>query len=183
MLRTLILIHSVMYSISDTIYGTNYYQMCYLKIIKKEEGIDEKSQTCTHYSATYEKKKPEKGCPVNFENQNYTIITRQCKGPQYNATVCCGAFKELACPFSDQINDLKNDCASTLFSYINLYGKYPPGLFSSLCREGKDGLSCTETLKTQAKASTEKSAAPDKYIQSPVLMLTSALVILQFKLF
>ena len=123
------------------------------------------------------------GCPVNFENQNYTIITSQCKGPQYNATVCCGAFKELACPFSDQINDLKNDCASTLFSYINLYGKYPPGLFSSLCREGKDGLSCAETSKTQAKASTEKSAAPDKYIQSPVLMLTSALVILLFKLF
>uniref|UniRef100_A0A453PFR4 GPI-anchored protein LLG1-like domain-containing protein n=1 Tax=Aegilops tauschii subsp. strangulata TaxID=200361 RepID=A0A453PFR4_AEGTS len=42
-------------------------------------------------------------CPVNFEFQNYTVITS---------------------------------------SYINLYGKYPPGLFAHECREGKLGLSC-----------------------------------------
>ncbi|KAK3006004.1 hypothetical protein RJ639_016019 [Escallonia herrerae] len=88
-----------------------------------------------------------KACPVNFENQNYTIMTSQCKGPNYQARSCCGAFKQLACPFSQQINDLKNDCASTLFSYINLYGKYPPGLFASLCREDQDGIDCEETLK------------------------------------
>ncbi|KAK3006005.1 hypothetical protein RJ639_016020 [Escallonia herrerae] len=78
-------------------------------------------------------------CPVNFESQNYTIMTSQCKGPNYQASSCCGAFKQLACPFSQQLNDLKNDCASTLFSYINVYGKYPPGLFASLCREDQDG--------------------------------------------
>ncbi|CAL9768197.1 unnamed protein product [Musa acuminata subsp. burmannicoides] len=81
-------------------------------------------------------------CPISFENMNYTIITSKCKGPQYPAKLCCGAFKEFACPYADQLNDETNDCATTMFSYINLYGKYPPGLFASECREGKEGLAC-----------------------------------------
>ncbi|RZC73614.1 hypothetical protein C5167_049097 [Papaver somniferum] len=84
-------------------------------------------------------------CAVNFEFQNYTIITSQCKGPQYPPKLCCGAFKEFACPFAEDINDLTNDCATTMFSYINLYGKYPPGLFSSECREDKQGLACPDS--------------------------------------
>ncbi|KAJ6798221.1 GPI-anchored protein LLG1-like [Iris pallida] len=83
-----------------------------------------------------------KSCPVNFEFANYTIITSKCKGPKYPADMCCSALKEFACPYADDINDGTNDCASTMFSYINLYGKYPPGLFSSECREGKNGLEC-----------------------------------------
>lgn len=82
------------------------------------------------------------GCPVNFEFQNYTIITSQCKGPHYSQNACCTAFKEFACPFADELNDVSNDCASTMFSYINLNGRYPPGLFASFCREGKEGLAC-----------------------------------------
>lgn len=85
------------------------------------------------------------GCAVNFEFQNYTIITSQCKGPQYPPKLCCGAFKEFACPFAEDINDLTNDCATTMFSYINLYGKYPPGLFASECREDKQGLACPDS--------------------------------------
>ncbi|KAK8955483.1 GPI-anchored protein LORELEI [Platanthera guangdongensis] len=81
-------------------------------------------------------------CPINFEFMNYTIITSKCKGPQYRAELCCTALKEFACPYTEQLNDLTNDCASTMFSYINLYGKYPPGLFAYECREGKDGLDC-----------------------------------------
>ncbi|XP_043705391.1 GPI-anchored protein LLG1-like [Telopea speciosissima] len=81
-------------------------------------------------------------CPVSFEFLNYTIITSQCKGPQYLPKLCCGAFKELACPYATELNDLTNDCASTMFSYINLYGKYPPGLFSSECQDTKEGLTC-----------------------------------------
>ncbi|KAJ6770856.1 GPI-ANCHORED PROTEIN LLG1-RELATED-RELATED [Salix purpurea] len=81
-------------------------------------------------------------CPVNFEIQNYTIITSQCKGPQYPPSSCCGSFKEFACPYVDVINDLTNDCASIMFSYINLNGNYPPGLFANLCRDGKLGLEC-----------------------------------------
>ena len=83
-----------------------------------------------------------KGCPVNFEFLNYTIITSQCKGPQYPPDRCCGSFKEFACPYADVLNDLTNDCASTMFSYINLYGKYPPGLFANECRDSKRGLEC-----------------------------------------
>ncbi|KAI4307541.1 hypothetical protein L6164_030717 [Bauhinia variegata] len=83
-----------------------------------------------------------KACPVNFEFLNYTIITGKCKGPQYPPKICCSAFKEFACPYADVLNDLSNDCASTMFSYINLYGKYPPGLFASVCREEKQGLKC-----------------------------------------
>ncbi|XP_010277997.1 PREDICTED: GPI-anchored protein LORELEI-like [Nelumbo nucifera] len=79
-------------------------------------------------------------CPINFEVQNYTIITSQCKGLKYPPKLCCGALKKFACPFAKELNDLTNDCASTMSSYINLYGKYPPGLFSSECREGKAGL-------------------------------------------
>ncbi|WOL18125.1 GPI-anchored protein LORELEI-like [Canna indica] len=85
-------------------------------------------------------------CPIDFENMNYTIITSKCKGPQYAANLCCTAFKEFACPYADQLNDATNDCATTMFSYINLYGKYPPGLFASECREGKEGLACSDNL-------------------------------------
>lgn len=88
------------------------------------------------------------GCPENFEFKNYTIITSQCKGPHYLAAPCCAAFKEFACPYSELLNDLTNDCASTMFSYINLYGRYPPGLFASECREGKQGLACPATPPT-----------------------------------
>nr|XP_023912458.1 GPI-anchored protein LLG1-like [Quercus suber] len=85
-----------------------------------------------------------KACTENFENKNYSILTDRCKGPQYPPVVCCNALKDFACPFADAINDLTTDCASTMFSYINLYGKYPPGLFANLCREGKLGLNCTD---------------------------------------
>ncbi|MQM23007.1 hypothetical protein Taro_056069 [Colocasia esculenta] len=83
-----------------------------------------------------------KRCPIDFEFMNYTMITSRCKGPDYPPKLCCKAFKEFACPYAKQLNDLSNDCASTMFSYINLYGHYPPGLFATLCREGKTGLSC-----------------------------------------
>ncbi|KAK2980331.1 hypothetical protein RJ640_012201 [Escallonia rubra] len=122
-------------------------------------------------------------CPVNFENQNYTIMTSQCKGPNYQARSCCGAFKQLACPFSQQLNDLKNDCASTLFSYINLYGKYPPGLFASLCREDQDGIDCEETLKNASQNTPQKNGAMTGCSQSPMLMLAAGFLMLLFNLF
>lgn len=86
------------------------------------------------------------GCPVNFEFLNYTIILSKCKGPQYPPKFCCSALTEFACPFADELNDVSNDCASTMFSYINLYGKYPPGLFASECRGDKKGLICPANI-------------------------------------
>eukprot|EP01018_Ginkgo_biloba_P025397 Gb_10167 [translate_table: standard] len=83
-----------------------------------------------------------KSCPIGFEFRNYTILTSQCKGPDYNKTLCCTAFKQFACPVAQYINDLTTDCAATMFSYINLHGQYPPALFASLCQEGTQGLEC-----------------------------------------
>lgn len=81
-------------------------------------------------------------CEVDFESKNYTDLTRQCKGPKYPAKECCAAFKQFACPYAHQINDLTTDCARIMFSYITVHGKYPPGLFATECRETKEGLVC-----------------------------------------
>ncbi|KAL5206080.1 hypothetical protein ABZP36_034289 [Zizania latifolia] len=85
-----------------------------------------------------------KDCPVSFEGANYTVITSRCKGPLYAPSLCCGALKDFACPYATYINDVTTTCAATMFSYINLYGKYPPGLFANTCREGANGLACPE---------------------------------------
>ncbi|KAL3631547.1 hypothetical protein CASFOL_024531 [Castilleja foliolosa] len=81
-------------------------------------------------------------CTVDFENMNYTVVTSQCKGPNYTPERCCEPLKQLVCPIKDEFNDLKTNCADTFFSYLNLYGKYPPGLFAALCKEGEQGLDC-----------------------------------------
>lgn len=60
---------------------------------------------------------------MSFEGANYTVITSRCKGPLYQQTLCCGALKDFACPYSTYINDASTNCAATMFSYINLYGK------------------------------------------------------------
>ncbi|CAA2984735.1 GPI-anchored protein LLG1-like [Olea europaea var. sylvestris] len=98
-----------------------------------------------------------KSCPVNFEFQNYTIITSKCKGPLYPPSLCCPAFKDFACQFADDINDLTNECASIMFNYINLEGKYPPGLFSSECKEGKQGLECPALPPSESQSKSERS--------------------------
>ncbi|CAL1365724.1 unnamed protein product [Linum trigynum] len=110
---------------------------------------------------------------------NYTIITSQCKGPSYPPKECCSAFKDFACPYSDVINDLTNDCASTMFSYINLYGKYPPGLFASECREDKQGLSCPALSPSQ---SANDSGSHDLRARSALLILSTALLVILLQL-
>ncbi|KAK6919562.1 hypothetical protein RJ641_015466 [Dillenia turbinata] len=125
------------------------------------------------------------GCPDNFEFLNYTIITSQCKGPKYPPNLCCAAFKELACPYAEDLNDVSNDCASTLFSYINLYGKYPPGLFSSECHEGKEGLACPAEgpASQQTKSTVTKSGGEILGTQSSVVMITVGLLVLLVQLY
>ncbi|KAF5756034.1 putative GPI-anchored protein LORELEI [Helianthus annuus] len=114
-------------------------------------------------------------CPVNFENENYTIITSQCKGPVYKRDLCCNSFLQIACPHWEQVNDEKTNCASTLFSYINLYGKYPPGLFASMCKGGKDGLSCDNVDKSANHKANNGPAAVTP-VHSPVLLITIGLL-------
>ncbi|CAO2836102.1 unnamed protein product [Amaranthus hypochondriacus] len=102
----------------------------------------------------------QQGCPVNFENLNYTIITSRCKGPRYPPKICCDAFRDLACPYAVQLNDQTNNCATTMFSYINLNGHYPPGLFGNECRDSKRGLECTEAQSAVIPPPTPSAAAP-----------------------
>ncbi|KAG7534416.1 hypothetical protein ISN45_Aa08g019750 [Arabidopsis thaliana x Arabidopsis arenosa] len=122
-----------------------------------------------------------KTCPVNFEFMNYTVITSKCKGPKYPPKECCGAFKDFACPYTDQLNDLSSDCATTMFSYINLYGKYPPGLFANQCKEGKEGLECPAGSQLPAQSTSDVNAATTS---SSRLWLTISAALLVFgKLF
>ncbi|KAL9244507.1 hypothetical protein vseg_018277 [Gypsophila vaccaria] len=124
-----------------------------------------------------------KNCPVDFENQNYTILTSQCKGPRYSADTCCKAFKEFACPFADEINDQSTNCADTLFSYINLYGSYPPGTFSSLCKDGKDGLDCPEDgSSSDPNSNSKKNSAFPVNVQSPVTVVLVTFLVFLFHL-
>ncbi|KAL1567708.1 GPI-anchored protein LLG1-like [Salvia divinorum] len=111
-------------------------------------------------------------CPVDFENMNYTVITSQCKGPNYSTDRCCPPLKQLLCPVKDQINDLKSDCADVFFSYVNLYGKYPPGLFASLCKEGEAGLDCEGVVAAKNGASCAAS--------SSLVMAIAALAMIMF---
>lgn len=92
-------------------------------------------------------------CRVNFRQQNYTKLTSKCKAPKYYGRLCCPAFKDFACPFSDDLNDVNNnDCAYIMFSFINLHGKYPPGLFFDKCVEGKFGLRCPDVWHRKNQA-------------------------------
>ncbi|VYS70515.1 unnamed protein product [Arabidopsis thaliana] len=120
-------------------------------------------------------------CPVNFEFMNYTIITSKCKGPKYPPKECCGAFKDFACPYTDQLNDLSSDCATTMFSYINLYGKYPPGLFANQCKEGKEGLECPAGSQLPPETSAEVNAATTS--SSRLWLTVSAALLVFVKLF
>ncbi|CAN8326006.1 unnamed protein product [Cochlearia groenlandica] len=83
-----------------------------------------------------------KKCEVNFEYMNYTVMTKRCKGPAFPAKECCSAFKAFACPYATYINDMNTDCAKIMFSYMNIYGNYPTGLFANECKETKKGLIC-----------------------------------------
>lgn len=116
-------------------------------------------------------------CPVDMEGQNYTILTTKCKGPQYPPTLCCEALLEFCCGFVDEINDMNNNCAETMFSYINLYGQYPPGLFANQCKEGQQGLSCDKALKAQAEKAEIKASSSTSSLQTRPQLRSLALAL------
>lgn len=107
---------------------------------------------------------------------NYTSITNRCQGPRYPADQCCGAFKDFACPYAAELNNLTNDCASIMFSYINLYGKYPPGLFANECQEVKEGMECSHSVP---QSQNDSSSCPGQMSQCLVcvVFLTCASVV------
>ncbi|KAL8135495.1 GPI-anchored protein LLG1-like [Apium graveolens] len=121
-----------------------------------------------------------KDCPINFEFKNYTIITSQCKGPNYQPNPCCDSLKEFACPYTDELNDLSNTCSDTMFSYITRKGNYPPGLFSSFCREGKEGLDCSSYIPPDSAKDASDGNTRNGF---QFLMLTTACLIASFLAF
>merc|ERR1719492_315179 len=50
-------------------------------------------------------------CPVDFGKKNYTVLTSQCKGPNYTPKGCCRPLKQLICPVVDHFNNLNTNCA------------------------------------------------------------------------
>ncbi|RRT74305.1 hypothetical protein B296_00005515 [Ensete ventricosum] len=108
---------------------------------------------------------------------NYTIITSQCKGPVYPPNLCCGAFKEFACPYATELNDLESNCATNMFTYINLSGHYPPGLFASECHDDKEGLLCPAAApQPQEDAS---SGCMNRQSLTSVIFLACGVVVLK----
>ncbi|KAL0650914.1 hypothetical protein Bca4012_093605 [Brassica carinata] len=88
----------------------------------------------------------------HFASKDYTILTSRCKGPKYQAKACCSAFKDFACPYAEIISDETTLCAAEMFCYIQLYGRYPLGIFANMCKEGKEGLDCTNVKATSASS-------------------------------
>ncbi|XP_042490201.1 GPI-anchored protein LLG1-like [Macadamia integrifolia] len=118
-----------------------------------------------------------KSCPVDFEFLNYTIITSQCKSP-YPSQPCCSALNKFSCPYVDELSDSTNDCILTMFSYINLIGKYPASLFSNECQG--QWLSCNVT--TAPAASVNANGGWVAQNVSPLLILMALFPILLFQI-
>lgn len=78
---------------------------------------------------------------------------------------------------------MQNGCATTMFNYINLYGKYPPGLFANMCKEDKEGLNCKDVIQPEAKSDEQKRNSSKGTKCSMILMvITTFLVILMLNI-
>jgi hypothetical protein len=138
----------------------------------------------------YEKEKKKKksefqislcaACNVDFESKNYTILTSRCKGPRFPPLACCNALKDFACTYADAINDMTADCTAIVFSYMDLYGGYPPGLLANMCSEGKLGLNCTNVKEEVVEKTQQSNRVNIAATQSTLLMISATLLILLF---
>lgn len=83
----------------------------------------------------------------------------------------------------DELNDVQNGCATIMFNYINLYGKYPPGLFANMCKEDKKGLNCDNIIPPEGnKPEEQKSHSAKGSKSSVVLMLIASILIILFNI-
>ncbi|XP_059288493.1 GPI-anchored protein LLG1-like [Lycium ferocissimum] len=99
-------------------------------------------------------------CPIDFEREDFSPLTGQCKGPNYNPLTCCNAFKQVACRYAKELNELENGCATGMFSIINKL--YPLELFDKMCKEDKEGLACRPTTGPARNKQTGNAAAKSR---------------------
>ncbi|XP_011100611.1 GPI-anchored protein LLG2-like [Sesamum indicum] len=98
-----------------------------------------------HGSSSGRSLQQDQTCP-EVENMNYTVLTSQCKGPNYTQERCCEPMKQLLCPIAAKFNDLSSPCGRIFFCNVDYLGNYPPRLFAGLCKEGKKGLDCRKYI-------------------------------------
>ncbi|XP_024372672.1 GPI-anchored protein LLG2 isoform X1 [Physcomitrium patens] len=96
-------------------------------------------------------------CPVDFANQNYSIVTSVCNATAPDMPKCCSSFTEFACQFASYINDESTNCATAMFSYLNIAGNYQAQLFQG-CRGDAQGLPCPLVPEPSPNPSNPNSA-------------------------
>ena len=116
-------------------------------------------------------------CPIDFASMNYTSITSVCNGTDPNTTLCCTSFVDFACPYADYLNNDATNCATNLFSYLNMAGNYPAALFSSLCQGNAEGLPCP-VAPAPAPALPSGGFTHTPWTYSIILMIFSLLAII-----
>lgn len=65
-----------------------------------------------------------------------------------------------------------------MFSFINLYGKYPPGFFASMCHEGKKGI--TINCLPAAAASPPSVSADDTGMKTHQMRVSVTVVVVVY---
>ncbi|XP_019196426.1 PREDICTED: GPI-anchored protein LLG1-like isoform X2 [Ipomoea nil] len=103
-------------------------------------------------------------CNKNFESENYTILTSQCKAPYQQIQPCCDAFTQFACPFAQFLNDRSTNCSDVMFTYIDQKGGFPNGLFTG-CKGDQTGLICPTPPPDLTAGVTVGLGAPPPIIQ------------------
>ncbi|KAJ7558198.1 hypothetical protein O6H91_04G027900 [Diphasiastrum complanatum] len=105
-------------------------------------------------------------CPIDMANLNYTPCISICKAPNFPKVPCCEGFKAVVCPIVLYFNNASTDCPDEFFSYLNLYGSFPGGLFNDYCVEGVQGLACPLVPAPSPSHGVQKSRLSATYLLS-----------------
>ncbi|CAM0903972.1 unnamed protein product [Alopecurus aequalis] len=83
-------------------------------------------------------------CPVHFdETRKMGRIESKCRGQEMPNAECCKAFKAVACPYADLLDELTNHCNDELLLKIHAFCSVPIGYFS-FCGDSVRGISCPQ---------------------------------------
>ncbi|CAN1123757.1 GPI-anchored protein LLG3 [Linum perenne] len=99
-----------------------------------------------HHRNYYPIPKPDelKPCKIDFfDKVDYMPLFKACEPPR-RVKGCCNGFKDIACRYTNFLNDNTTWCAINMFMVINQY--YPRNYFNENCKEGRHGMDC-KTVK------------------------------------